>query len=1226
MTSQKAQIQKLINEIDGVLSKTTPRLPWVMSGDVEHQRRVLEETRQYLTSLEQQVASAEQYGGLPALPGTYAPQSGGYPATPSADSAQQVLQAVLQEMSYLRSHVMQPLRSDIDEMQQKREALAQEIRLLEAQRQQYLLSQSQPNQQQVISEFLQSLMGRLQENLTGQVAQMLSNMEAQMASDRAALGADPYSSGNPNALPAGMPPYQPMLTPAQRLEHLQMMQAQSDQLLLKLDSTLRVIFDSLQSNVQTYQESLGQGIDKMHNLGQQGEAMFAALINRLAQLLGREASTYLQSSMDGVQVPQPQQNIWDASHSLPGLDTTSPNALSTPPFPTDTPDLPDLSNLDLPDLDLSNVNLEPSPTSFDDGGQDDDLTIFQVDEAAALARANARDDDDDLTFFQMPEEVTTHIQDDEELSSNELDGLDEGSNEDLEALDLLNQLTTIQVDEDVLQDARTTPELEDDSPEALYGELNDLYESMFGITGGGPAVEEDGEPPVDQHIADASQRPNEESVGEPVTVLEAEEPVTMFQVNEEEPVTRFQIETEEQEEQEEQTDLASVEADDFLEQSGLVSDLADLALAPEALEDYFLDDLDEVLAEEEAGVDLEPTASAMADSIESLLFSESDSLEDADTDQEPDPDIEENWFLTTEPQAEDGIGLGRYPAPEQSEESTPDIVESLADLVAIAEAESAASEEVSGLADMLHYSDTGMGHDDEDGEAYIPAAPEESLVDMESEGAPEPSSQTDFRLTADTLQQLTTDLSNLEGLDEEDLFSASEMLAMEDDNLLVARTTLQAEVASEVASEVAEDLASSSESSVGPEGVPEVASNTTPEVETPPAPQSEVLYPLEEDIPDLAELLAEADLPPAVVPVDEQPEISSGMESSLEDVGMNLDDFFGEDTGASPEDVVSSPTAEPSWSVPPEDELSLDSFMADEAVPLDESVNLPEADMLSEMAEAAPTEKGESEHLSLDDFDVATDTPMSSLPLDMSGATNLEDLFGDAYAEEEETTVDVDLSSLEEDRAATTQPPSGTSSVQPSSPALDTEMRTADGVSLEELFAGDEFAGDLSRETASGQAPGSGLYAAEVNEPEDLFGGMGEIASEESDTSETISAFTQPTSGYEYATDPTGPSNAGTSTQGNAANAFTLEGLDQLFEDVPDTTPEAKPIAPPSTPASTDGSAGMSAGTAAASSTDDESFTVEDVFSALFGTGEASAEGPYQSPGTTQDDSEKKRP
>jgi hypothetical protein len=386
------------------------------------------------------------------------------------------------------------------------------------------------------------------------------------------------------------------------------------------------------------------------------------------------------------------------------------------------------------------------------------------------------------------------------------------------------------------------------------------------------------------------------------------------------------------------------------------------------------------------------------------------------------------------------------------------------------------------------------------------------------------------------------------------------------------------------------------------------------------------LYPLEEDIPDLAELLAEADLPPAVVPVDEQPEISSGMESSLEDVGMNLDDFFGEDTGASPEDVVSSPTAEPSWSVPPEDELSLDSFMADEAVPLDESVNLPEADMLSEMAEAAPTEKGESEHLSLDDFDVATDTPMSSLPLDMSGATNLEDLFGDAYAEEEETTVDVDLSSLEEDRAATTQPPSGTSSVQPSSPALDTEMRTADGVSLEELFAGDEFAGDLSRETASGQAPGSGLYAAEVNEPEDLFGGMGEIASEESDTSETISAFTQPTSGYEYATDPTGPSNAGTSTQGNAANAFTLEGLDQLFEDVPDTTPEAKPIAPPSTPASTDGSAGMSAGTAAASSTDDESFTVEDVFSALFGTGEASAEGPYQSPGTTQDDSEKKRP
>ncbi|NJN86053.1 MAG: hypothetical protein HC881_06715 [Leptolyngbyaceae cyanobacterium SL_7_1] len=117
-------------------------------------------------------------------------------------------------------------------------------------------------------------MGRLQENLTGQVAQMLTNLETETASSR--------------SLSEAVSPYPTVLTPRQRLEHLQMLQAQSDQLLLKLDSTLQVIFESLQTNVQSYQDSLSQGLDKMHSMGQQGEAMFAALVNRLAQQLGRK--------------------------------------------------------------------------------------------------------------------------------------------------------------------------------------------------------------------------------------------------------------------------------------------------------------------------------------------------------------------------------------------------------------------------------------------------------------------------------------------------------------------------------------------------------------------------------------------------------------------------------------------------------------------------------------------------------------------------------------------------------------------------------------------------------------------------------------------------------------------------------------------------------------------------------------------------------------------------
>jgi len=88
----------------------------------------------------------------------------GYPqgyAASSAESAQQVLQAVLQEMSYLRTSVMQPMRSDLDLLYHQRESLMQEIRVLEAQRQQYTLSSA--SQQQMMSDFLQSLMGRLQD-------------------------------------------------------------------------------------------------------------------------------------------------------------------------------------------------------------------------------------------------------------------------------------------------------------------------------------------------------------------------------------------------------------------------------------------------------------------------------------------------------------------------------------------------------------------------------------------------------------------------------------------------------------------------------------------------------------------------------------------------------------------------------------------------------------------------------------------------------------------------------------------------------------------------------------------------------------------------------------------------------------------------------------------------------------------------------------------------------
>ena len=356
MTSQKDQIQALITDIDGVLQKTTPRLPWVVSGEVTQQRQVLERVRNYLVAFQRRQIASEgfrQPGARPDLLAHdiyYQPQQAPYPPAPTefepedqspsygqADvSAQQMLQAIAQEMGALRATVMQPLQSDLEILRQQREQLVQEIRQLEAQRQGY--GGQIPGQQQVIAEFLQALMSRLQETLPQQVAQTLAGTSTQPALPYAAPSA--LAGTAPSVTTASDAPYQ-------GLGSIQVPQSQSDALLIKLDSTLSVVFESLQRNVQAYQESLSQGLDKMHSMGQQGEMMFTALITHLAQQLGREASSYLQSSIPTGLEPS-------RTQGLTGTPATSAGRTPSPGIGSVDPSLVGQSNLDpaIPNLTL----------------------------------------------------------------------------------------------------------------------------------------------------------------------------------------------------------------------------------------------------------------------------------------------------------------------------------------------------------------------------------------------------------------------------------------------------------------------------------------------------------------------------------------------------------------------------------------------------------------------------------------------------------------------------------------------------------------------------------------------------------------------------------------------------------------------------------------------------------------------------------------------------------
>jgi len=318
----------MIAEIDAVLRKASPRLPWVMSGDVERQRRVLERVRSYLVSLQSSGSPGAAYPGIarstkeqtphhrqadgdytrtqigqrpeasgprrsllgaelssPATVKSATPETSPSPyrggVTPGALN-QQILQAVVQD---LRNSLMEPIQGDLEALQRQRSDLLGEIRQLENQRQQYYMDRQAAGQQQLMREFLQVLTERLQESMTQQVAQILRSLEAEAVSYTGEL--EPLSDSNY--------PSHSLLTPSDRLAQMRMLQAESDQLLMKLDSSIAVVFETIQRNINSYQESLSQGIDKMYSLGHQGEVMFSALISTLAEQLGQEASSFVQS-------------------------------------------------------------------------------------------------------------------------------------------------------------------------------------------------------------------------------------------------------------------------------------------------------------------------------------------------------------------------------------------------------------------------------------------------------------------------------------------------------------------------------------------------------------------------------------------------------------------------------------------------------------------------------------------------------------------------------------------------------------------------------------------------------------------------------------------------------------------------------------------------------------------------------------------------------------------
>ncbi|HBW58512.1 MAG TPA: hypothetical protein DEF27_12190 [Oscillatoriales bacterium UBA8482] len=311
MNVHKSQIQALITEIDEVLSQPNLRLPWVVFGEtVTRSRQVLERVRKYLIFLTEQ---ADEQAPL-------SPMETNQPSI-SPGTREPLWQAIRREMIYLRSHLTQPLQDEIDHLRTEQRNLIQEIQQLEARKAQALGQvPPSPYQQQISREFLQEFMTRLQDSLIHNVTETLNHIETRFL-DSVLLTETPSlpPSERFDTPPASLS----NLTPAQRLEQMRQLQAESDHLLITLDSSLSVIFEALQRNLQTYSDSLGQSLERMHSLEKQGEVMFTTLINQLAQQVGQETSSYLQSSL--------QLTESESETPSPTVDLPSPESVVSSP-------------------------------------------------------------------------------------------------------------------------------------------------------------------------------------------------------------------------------------------------------------------------------------------------------------------------------------------------------------------------------------------------------------------------------------------------------------------------------------------------------------------------------------------------------------------------------------------------------------------------------------------------------------------------------------------------------------------------------------------------------------------------------------------------------------------------------------------------------------------------------------------------------------------------------
>jgi drug/metabolite transporter (DMT)-like permease len=217
-----------------------------------------------------------------------------------AQSAEEVLQSVIQELDALHQNVKGQLNQDITRLQSEKNHLIEDIEDL---RQQYRQLQSQQ---------MESLSGRYiqqQQLWLKQLAQVLAHnlqdLLVQRFNELSASSGHSLSSPIPSGeFPIPMPPSN--------------YDERASELLAALDQRIDRSFQMLEQDLSSYESELSVRLNNMQTLERQGEELLQTLVNRLREELGEEE--YLD-------------NPFDAEDSYPEelTNSTRPQVMPTAP-------------------------------------------------------------------------------------------------------------------------------------------------------------------------------------------------------------------------------------------------------------------------------------------------------------------------------------------------------------------------------------------------------------------------------------------------------------------------------------------------------------------------------------------------------------------------------------------------------------------------------------------------------------------------------------------------------------------------------------------------------------------------------------------------------------------------------------------------------------------------------------------------------------------------------